>query len=234
MIPQRIHYCWFGKTPQSDLNRRCLDSWHKMLPDYQIKEWNETNIPLNNAYAQAAYAGGLWSKLSNHIRLHALYTEGGIYLDTDIEVLKNFAPLLRHKCFLGFQQAEEDVDWVNSAVLGAQSGHEFLKRGMELTQKLFAETGEFYRSPTVMTMLLREMGLREYGRQEIKEVTVYPKEYFYPYPWYGEFSPDCITADTYCVHYWEASWRKQEHYRAPLPLRILKRMVRTLRPKAGK
>ena len=228
MIPRTIHYCWFGKAPKSDLNKRCLDSWRRVMPDYEIKEWNETNTPLDNAYCQRAYAKELWSKLSNLVRLQALYTEGGIYLDTDVEVIKSFAPLLHRKCFLGFQLEEEQVDWITNGVLGAQPGHQFLKRCIELTQALFAETGKFYRSPTITTMVLKEMGLKEYGLQEIKEVTVYPLEYFYPYAWTSTFSPDCIKENTYCIHYWEGTWLKKEHSKVLYPLRKLKRIVRAL------
>ena len=231
MIPKRIHYCWFGKTPRSDLNKRCIDSWHNILPDYQIKEWNETNCPLDNAYSKAAYGKESWSRLSNYVRLHALYSEGGIYLDTDIEVVKDFALLLRHKCFLGFQQEEEHPDWVNSAVLGSEPGHQFLDRCMELTRELFAETGEFYRSPTVVTTILKQMGLTDYGLQEINNVTLYPSEYFYPYPWFGKFSPSCIKENTVCIHYWEATWRKQSHGKLPSRRRIARRLMRAFTSK---
>jgi mannosyltransferase OCH1-like enzyme len=228
MISKKIHYCRFGNNPKSDLNRKCLDSWQRVLPDYQIKQWDETNSPLDDPYSRAAYARGEWSRLSNRVRMRALYAEGGIYLDTDVEVLKNFAPLLHHKCFAGFQQAEEEVDWINSAVLGAQPGHPFLTRCVELTDKIFAETGDFPRSPLVVTRILKEMGLREYKLQEVEEVTVYPVEYFYPYPWFGKFSPDCVKENTYCIHYWEGSWLKQEHHKILSPLRTVKRMMRAL------
>jgi len=201
-----------------------------MLPDYQIQEWNETNSPLDNPYCRAAYNGGLWSRLSNYIRLHALHTEGGIYLDTDVEVVKSFTPLLRHKCFLGFQQEEELVDWVNSAVLGAQPGHPFLQRCMELTGEVFAQTGEFCRSPMVITRALKEIGLREYGQQEIQEVAIYPIEYFYPYPWFGSFSPDCVKENTYSIHYWEGSWVTRG--KAPALPRMMKSLIRGLFSKA--
>ncbi len=180
------------------------------MPDYQLKEWNETNSPLDNSYTSAAYNQKSWSRLSNYVRLYALYMEGGIYLDTDVEVIKSFTPLLGHKCFVGFQQEEEHVDWINSAILGAQSGHHFLRRGMDVTVKLFEDTGEFYRGPAVATLVLKEMGLSAYGLQEIDGVTVYPVEYFYPYPWFGKFSPDCIKENTYCVHHWNGSWLKPE------------------------
>ena len=228
MIPKTIHYCWFGKAPMSDLNKRCIDSWHRFMPDYEIKEWNESNSPLDNSYSQRAHAKEYWSKLSNHVRLHALHKEGGVYLDTDIEVIKSLTPLLHNKCFLGFQVEEEQVDWVNTAVLGAQSGHEFLKRSLELTQKLFESSGRFPRSPALSTRLLKEMGLEKYGLQEIEGVTIYPVEYFYPYPWNSKFSPDCVKENTYCIHYWEGTWLKKERSRVLNPLRMIKSRVRTL------
>ena len=177
--------------------------------------------------AGQAYAQKHWSRLSNYIRLHALYTEGGIYLDTDVEVLKSFEPLLGHTCFVGFQLKEENVDWVNNAVIGAQHGHQFIQRYMELTQQLFKETGEFYRSPTVATKLLKEMGLKKYGLQEIHNVAMYPIEYFYPYPWFEQFSSVCITENTYCIHHWEATWLKKKRMPLSFP-RIIKRLHRLI------
>jgi mannosyltransferase OCH1-like enzyme len=230
MIPKVIHYCWFGEPPKSALNERCLDSWRKFMPDYQIKEWNEANTRLDDAYCRSAHAKGSWSRLSNHVRLRALLAEGGIYLDTDVEVLKSFEPLLRHESFLGFQQEEEEADWVNGAVWGARPGHPLPKRCLELTLELFAQTGEFYRGPTVITRALKETGLREYGLQETGGVTVYPAEYFYPFPWFGKFSPGCFTENTYCIHHWEGSW-KTRGFKVLLPLRRMSRKMRSLIPK---
>jgi mannosyltransferase OCH1-like enzyme len=200
-----------------------------VLPDYQVQEWNEANSPLAaNSYTRAAYREKLWSRLSNYVRLHVLYREGGIYLDTDVEVIRSFNPLLAHKCFLGFQQQEEQTDWVNGAVLGAQAGHPFLKRCMELTEQLFEAEGEFYRSPAIITMALKEAGLNAYCQQEINDVTVYPAEYFYPYPWFGRFAPECITANTYSVHHWAGSWVKRERCKTLSPRQIMQRMKRAL------
>jgi hypothetical protein len=225
MIPRKIHYCWFGPASKNALNHRCLASWRGMLSDYEIKEWNEANSLLDVEYCRACHAKGLWSRLSNYVRMYSLYTEGGMYLDVDVEVIRSFDPLLSHKCFLGFQQQEEQVDWVNSAVMGAVPGHLFLKACMDRTVKTFAESGEFYRSPTIVTALLKEMGLAVYGLQEIGDVAVYPAEYFYPYPWYGRFSPDCVTGNTHCIHYWEAARKKQKYGRLLAPLRKLKRLI---------
>lgn len=211
-----------------------MESWRRVLAGYQIKEWNETNSPIDGAYARAAYARGLWAKLSNYIRLYALYEEGGIYLDTDVEVIKDFSPLLRADCFVGFQQAEEEADWVNNAVLGARPGHPFLRCCLGLTVEAFARRGEFLRSPTVTTTVLKEWGLRGYGLQEVRGVMVYPTEYFYPYPWFGKFSPECISEETYCVHYWEGTWcRKKGVQKAFSPFRMMKRAVRAIIARSG-
>ena len=231
MIPTKIHYCWFGGGRRNRLMRRCLKSWPRVLPEYQIKEWNETNSPLAaNSYVRAAYEQKLWSRLSNYVRLHALYTEGGIYFDTDVEVRKDFTPLLAQRCFLGFQQEEEQSDWIGSGVIGAEAGHPFLKRCMEQTVRLFETEGEFYRGPTIITAVLKEMGLGGYGLREIDGVTVYPAEYFYPYPWFGRFSPDCIKPDTYSIHHWAASWlSKEERRRLPSHSPITWRLRQALR-----
>ena len=206
-----------------------MASWRRVLPDYQVQEWNEANSPLEaNSYTRAAYKQKLWSRLSNYVRLHALYREGGIYLDTDVEVVRSFTPLLAQSCFLGFQQEEEQLDWVNGAVLGAEAGHPFIKRCMELTVQRFDMEGEFYRGPTIITTVLKEMGLGAYGLQELDGVTICPAEYFYPYPWFGQFSPDCVKPSTYCVHYWAASWLKQERRRFSSPRQIISRMKRAL------
>jgi mannosyltransferase OCH1-like enzyme len=228
MIPKVIHYCWFGGKRKSPLNIKCIDSWRKLLPSYSLKEWNETNSPLTVDYVKAAHAKGLWSRLSNYIRLHALYEEGGIYLDTDVEVLKDFSPLLHHECFVGFQQKEENSDWVNNAVLGARARHPFLKSCMSLTEEAFESRGEFQRAPTITTRILKERGLRQYGLQQVNGVWLYPAEYFYPFPWDGKFTPDCVTESTYCIHYWEGTWLKTGRYRALAPLRKMRKLGRSL------
>ncbi|MBI3837452.1 MAG: hypothetical protein HY288_05915 [Planctomycetia bacterium] len=230
MIPKTIHYCWFGATPPSDLIRRCIDSWRRVMPGYRINEWNEGNSPIDNAYTKTVFRKRLWSKLSNYVRLHALYTEGGIYLDADVEVIRPFDPLLRDPCFLGFQLPWHQTDWVNTAVLAAQSGHPFIKSCMQLTLKLFTEERRIYRSPEVSTKALKAMGLSHYGLQTIEDVKLYPTEFFYPYAWWEDFSADRITDSTYCVHRWAGSWVKKE----PLVLKMVKDFRRAVGLTTGK
>ncbi|MCB0190916.1 MAG: Wzt carbohydrate-binding domain-containing protein [Anaerolineae bacterium] len=206
MIPKKIHYCWFGQQPKSPQIQKCIASWQEIMPDFAIKEWNETNSPMNSLYIQSAYKKGLWSKISNFIRLYAVYSEGGLYFDTDIEVLKHFDPLLDNKCFLGFQQEVKDIDWVNNAVIGAVPQHPFLIKCMNATLAHFLDKRSFCRSPEITTYVLSEMGVQTYGLQTIEDIRLFPVEYFYPYPWWDEFNPDVITGDTYCIHHWELSW----------------------------
>jgi len=206
MIPKKIHYCWVGNVPRNERIKRCMESWQRVLPDYEIIEWNENSIPIENKYCTEALKQGLWSKVSNFIRLYALQKEGGVYLDTDFEILKRLDPLLMNDCFLGFQRIEPHIGWATNGILGATKNHPFLHMCLERTQKIFLEQNFFILSPRLTTLILKEMGLREYGLQTINGVTIYPKEYFYPYAWYEQFTPDCITENTYAVHHWEGSW----------------------------
>jgi hypothetical protein len=210
MIPRIVHYCWFGGARRDRLSRRCMRTWSDVLPGFEIKEWNEDNSPLDHPYLRRALAEQRWSKLSNYMRLHALLADGGVYLDTDVEVRRDLTPLLAHDAFAGFQLRPEETDWVNNAVLGATPGHPFVRRCLELTLEAFVERGEFARSPAVTTTALRELGLREYGLQTVGEpgrsVAIYPVEAFSPYSWYERYSADRITPDTYCVHRWAMSW----------------------------
>ena len=117
---------------------------------------------------------------------------------------------------------------VAQSVLGAQAGHPFVERCRELTLERFAKSGKFYRSPAMTTIMLKGMGLEEYGLQEIEDVTIYPQEYFYPYSWAEEFSPECIKENTYSIHYWEGTWLKREQSKFLSPLRKIKSMARAL------
>lgn len=206
LIPKILHCCWFGRGEQNDIILKCRDSWSRLMPDYTIKEWNETNTPLDNAYCRAAMEKGLWSKVSNFVRLWALHQEGGIYVDTDMEVIKSFELFRTHECFLGFQHIEEIPGWVNNAILGSVAGHPFLHRCMTMTREIHQRSGVFELSPRVITRVLKEMGLRAYGRQTVGGVTIFPVEYFYPYSWLEKFHPACITNETVAIHYWNHSW----------------------------
>lgn len=101
MIPKIIHYCWFGGAPKSAFVKKCMQTWQKKMPDYELKEWNESNFDINNSipFVKEAYKAKKWAFVTDYVRLYALYTEGGIYMDTDVKVLKPFDEFLKYNFF---------------------------------------------------------------------------------------------------------------------------------------
>ena len=107
MIPKKIHYCWFGKNPLPADVKKCIESWKKYCPDYEIIEWNESNFDITqNPFMKAAYENKAWAFVSDYARLKVVYDNGGIYLDTDVELLKSLDSLLENPCYLAIQQKE--------------------------------------------------------------------------------------------------------------------------------
>lgn len=164
-IPKVIHYCWFGNTPKSAFTEKCMNSWKKKLPDYKWKEWNEKIFDVNSVpFVRDAYKAKKWAFVSDYVRLHALYYEGGIYMDTDVKVMKTFDEFLQYNFFssheiqphfysehqlqkLNSQKVPIDTNsfiygWsVLSAVMGATKGLPYLKECMEYyKQKPFYNT----------------------------------------------------------------------------------------------
>lgn len=134
MIPKIIHCCWFGGSPKTDLAQRCIASWKRYCPDYEIREWNERNFDLDlNGYCRQAYDSQKWAFVSDVARIWALHRFGGIYMDTDVEVRRPLDPLLENETFAGFESAE----YVGTCLLGATAGHplfrEMLRRYASLS-----------------------------------------------------------------------------------------------------
>lgn len=129
MIPKVIHYCWFGKNPKSDLINRCIESWRKYCPEYQIIEWNESNFDVTcNAYVKAAYEDKKWAFVSDYARLYVVYHWGGIYLDTDVLLHRTIDELLVHPCWL----ASDDVRYIATGLgFGAEKGNWLIKAMMD-------------------------------------------------------------------------------------------------------
>ena len=106
MIPKKIHYCWFGKNPLPRSVKKCIASWRKFCPDYQIIEWNESNFDVNShPFIKSAYDNKAWAFVSDYARLKIVYDNGGIYFDTDVELLKNIDHLLENNFYIGVQQS---------------------------------------------------------------------------------------------------------------------------------
>lgn len=206
-IPKIIHYCWFGNNPKNEKIEKYIDSWKVHMPDFQIIEWNESNFDVNKLnYTREAYEMKKYAFVSDVARVEALYKYGGIYFDTDVEVLKNFEDILNNICVLGFEEEE----YVATSMMAVAPKHPLFRKFVELykNESFLDDKGNIIEGTNVLklTELLVEKGLkRENIYQEISDgICIYPKEYFSPYVYsYGVYQ---ITSNSYCVHHFCVSW----------------------------
>lgn len=186
MIPKKIHYIWFGRGEMNDRAKLCLDSWKKNLPDYEIIEWNEDNFDVNMCdFTRQAYEAGKWAYVSDVARLWVLYHEGGIYMDTDVEVYKPLDEFLNEEAFTGF----EDVHYPVTATLGAEKGNPIIKLMLDyyMCRDFVAyENWTDYitnqeTNTCIMSNILAMMGIDRDKNEEqhIKHFSVYPRWYFF-------------------------------------------------------
>lgn len=209
MIPKIIHYCWFGGNSKPKLARKCLKSWKRHCRGYKIIEWNEQNYDLSKAprYVRQAYAEKKWAFVTDYVRLQVIYEQGGIYLDTDVELRKKPDSLLNHQAFFGF----ESPIYVNTGVgFGAVPGCPILKEMMEDYQDIpfCLEDGSFDQTPCPArnTEVFLRHGLRQDGTMQTLDgdILILPQEYLSPIGWY----PDHIelTKNNIAIHWFSASW----------------------------
>ena len=207
-IPKIIHYCWFGNNPKPALIQQCIESWKKHCPDFEIIEWNESNFDVHsNAFVEEAYQAKKWAFVSDFARGYALLQWGGIYIDTDVELLQPIDSLLLHPFFAGF----ETKDSLGSAIFGCGKDNEIIRMYFEYYNSLqYSSIDKGYviiTSPIVLTELLKDKGLILNGKkQEICECTVYPKAVFYPTDIGWVF--DRYGSKTIGVHHYLDSWGK--------------------------
>ena len=207
MIPKIVHYCWFGKGPKNELAIKCIASWKKYLPDYEIKEWNEDNFDVNMfPYAKEALENRKFAFVTDVVRLYALYTEGGVYMDTDVEVLKTYDPFLHHHMFSGFETdgnvptgmiaAEKGSVWAKELLDGYQSRHFVLEDGsFDMTTNTKVITEYMIKKGLVLNNTLQDFpGL----------CTMYPFEFFCPKDHRTGLIK--ITKNTICIHHFSGSW----------------------------
>lgn len=211
-IPKVIHYCWFGGNPLPTSATKCIESWKKYCPDYEIIQWNERNYDLASAplYVRQAYEAKKWAFVTDYIRLEIVYQHGGIYLDTDVEVIRSLDPLLRHDCFIGRQPGFQ----VNTGSgFGAVKGHPLLKIMLDDYQDIpfIKENGEMdlWTCPHRNSQWLFEHGLRyDDSYQELAGAAIYPIEYFSPKDAYTRVISK--TKNTYSIHHCDGSWNPNE------------------------
>ena len=212
MIPKIIHYCWLSDPPNYPPEVvTCMESWKKYLPDYQIIHWNASNFDVNcNRYVREAYEAGKFAFVSDYVRLWALYHYGGVYLDSDIEVLRSFDPLLDQKGFTGF----EDRDRISAWIFGSEKGNPLFQEFLDDYKGRIFKLGEgqydMTPNPVPITRRLMAHGLRLDGSlQKLDYITVYPMDCFCPFNPYRK-SGDCFTERTMCNHYFNGEWKKSQ------------------------
>lgn len=212
MIPKVIHYCWFGLTDLPEKDKRCIESWKKYCPDYEIKRWDETNYDINkNQYMKEAYDARKWGFVPDYARLDIVYTFGGIYLDTDVELTRNIDDLLENKAYMGF----EDGKLVNPGLgFGAEKENEVIGSILHTiydNRHFLMENGDLdmIPSPIMNTEFLIKRGLKQNNTiQNIDGLIVYSKEFFCPIDPLSGVKTE--TKEMHSIHHFHASWLEPE------------------------
>ena len=182
-IPKIIHYCWFGGGPISEADRKCMESWKKYCPDYKIIEWNEQNFEISaNRYAQQAYEAKKYAFVSDYARLAVVYEYGGIYLDTDVELVRPLDELLELPGFMGFQNNNEVATGLGFGACKGNPVVQALLRDYDALDFIKADGSvDLTPCPERNTKVLQTLGVRVDGtRQSIAEMEIFPAEYFCP------------------------------------------------------
>lgn len=210
-IPKIIHYCWFGGNPKPPLAEKCIASWKKFCPDYEIMEWNERNFDLSSApnYVHQAYEAGRWAFVTDYVRLVALVNMGGVYMDTDVEVVKSLDPYLHKEAFAGFESMER----VQTGLLACRPQfplfREFLAHYDTAEFLLQDGSHDTTTNVEVLTRLCRKYGLQLNDRYQVVDgLAVYPREYFCPVDYETEKLKR--TRKTVTIHWFSGSWHTEE------------------------
>lgn len=225
MIPKVIHYCWFGGNQLDKKSKKCIKSWKKYCPDYKIIEWNENNFDVNsNRYVREAYESKKWAFVTDYVRLYALYHYGGIYMDTDVELLKNIDVFLKHPAFSGY----ENKAFIPTGIMGSEKEGEWVKYLLDdYNERAFIlENGEIDNTTNVTTItnLTKEkykVDLNGEYTEVSGKVVFYPKEYFCPKSY--ETGKINKTKNTVCIHHFNASWHTKEEDEYMINLRKRKK-----------
>jgi len=225
MIPKKIHYVWVGGKKKPKDIERCLKSWKKHLKDYEIIEWNESNFNIDShPFTKGAYKAKKWAYVSDYIRMYALYTEGGIYLDTDNLVLENLDKFLKDKAFVGF----ENKDYPYTAAFGCEKGHPLVKKVLDYYEGREFEFDSNDQMKAVNTKIVSEILVKDFKcKVNNKEQTL--KEGIKVYPDYILCNP---SSESSVIHIFTGTWMEGAK---PLARKINKfiKLRLTTKKKAG-
>jgi mannosyltransferase OCH1-like enzyme len=212
-IPKIIHYCWFGNGNKNETILKCIESWNKYCKSYKFMEWNESTFNLEKAplFVKEAYKMKKWAFISDYVRLWALYNYGGIYLDTDVELIKSLDEFLNKDGFSGFSEISELNFQIPAALMGSKPKNSYIKYLLSYYEKKSFILPNGQPDLKANVYIITEMTLSKYKfilnnkYQKIKDYEYYPAEYFTPKFKHHHHIP-LITKNTYCIHYHNESW----------------------------
>lgn len=212
MIPKVIHYCWFGRKKKPQLVRACIKSWKKILPHYQIIEWNEKNTNLSHPFVKEAYNLKKWAFVSDYIRLQKIYEYGGIYLDTDMMLIKNLDCFLEDKCFFG----AEDLDFISCGIIGTVPQHFFINECLSAYDLLSITKDTDLGMNTIPRLITEKFNAFTHNRKpfdnvlHVENIVIYPSKFFYPFPFNEKGDlvnyRSYIKEESFAIHLWNSSW----------------------------
>lgn len=223
MIPKVIHYCWFGRNPLPDFAIKCIESWRQFFPEYEIKEWNEDNFNVNVIpYTEEAYSVKKYAFVSDYARFWILYHYGGLYFDTDVEVIKSMDDIIERGAFMGIE-VETNSEQVPAVAPG-------LGLGIKPKEKIYKEILDYYahlhflkndgtfNQVTVVnhvTKVLEQNGLRPTNDiQEVAGIWIYPRDFFNPLDdLTGKLNK---TSNTRTIHWYTRTWSDSPGWRIKL------------------
>lgn len=230
-----IHYCWFGGKELPELTQKCIESWKKYFPNYKIIMWSEENFNINeNKFIKEAYKNKMWAFVSDYTRTKVLNEYGGIYFDTDMEVIKDIQDVLKYDTVLGLE---------DTGLVGVGFWYEKYKKS-KLTKKMLEIYDKFdgfniketnnYIITKLISSILKEDGLDEKNNKlQVlnNNIAIYPREYFYPY----SYNDDKLFTDNTCmIHYYNGSWIKDYEKKADkIQNKIIKKFIKKFGKKQG-
>lgn len=216
MIPKIIHYCWFGRNPLPESAQKCIASWRKFFPDYEIKEWNEDNFDVNSIpYTQQAYEAKKYAFVSDYARFWILYHYGGLYFDTDVEVIRSMDAIIARGPFMGCEKPAIDgsdplrMDVAPGLGLGVNPGLGLYKEILESYDSFhFINPDGSLNKTTIVeytTKILCKHGLKNtHDIQQVAGVWIYPHDFFAPKN--VDTKELVITENTVSIHHYDSSW----------------------------
>lgn len=202
MIPKTIHYCWFGGKALPKSAHKCINSWRKYLPDYEIKEWNESNFDVNMVpYTAEAYAAKKYAFVSDFARFWILHQEGGVYFDTDVEVIRPMDDILQAGAFMGMENQESVAPGLGLAV---EAGHPLYQWYLDYFSDKHFTPQQPSMIPVLREKLLTLGWQQEMRIQSVEGIAIYPPDYFCPQSMMG--APICLTENTRSIHHFDCTW----------------------------